>query len=215
MTKIEYFAISKYITDDNKLGEGKECIVYYYGDKVIKLFHQQRKTTIPMISVQGINLLVDLKLNCFNTPIDIIYQDNVIVGYTEKFLEEKEINFDLIDYNDIKNDIIILSENGFSIEDLFYNYVFTDEKLYFFDLTCYKYIKTDVDFLKRKILKNNIIIMNNFLIGLIHFDAFRKGMKNEYTKIYLANEYRLSHCEDIFYGDYINPENSEDFRIRF
>ena len=45
--------------------------------------------------------------------------------------------------------------------------------------------------------------MNNFLIGLIEFDAFRKGEVYEYTKIYLANEYRMNNCGDMFYGDFI------------
>ena len=45
--------------------------------------------------------------------------------------------------------------------------------------------------------------MNNFLIGLLEFDAFHKGEANEYTKIYLANEYRAKNCGDSFYGDYV------------
>ena len=45
--------------------------------------------------------------------------------------------------------------------------------------------------------------MNIFLIGLLEFDAFHKGAKSEYRKIYLANEYRLENCNNCFYGDYI------------
>ena len=55
-------------------------------------------------------------------------------------------------------------------------------------------------------------MMNNFLIGLLLFDAFRKGTTNGYTKVYLANEYRLKHCDNMFYGDFIKLENSESFR---
>lgn len=205
--RIQYSEISNYIKDDNKLGEGKEASVYYYLDKVIKIFHTDRKTSIKRISDTGLMKLTELPLLCFNTPIDLIYDEDTIVGYTEKYLEEKENNFDNIDYDSIKQDLYTLSENGFCIEDLFYNYIFTEDKLYFTDLTCYSYIKTDVEFLKAQNLKRNTTTMNNFLIGLTLFDAFQKGMSNEYTKIYLANEYRLENCSDMFYGDFIKKEN--------
>lgn len=205
--RIQYSEISNYIKDNNKLGEGKEVSVYYYLDKVIKIFHADRKTPIKRISDTGLIKLTELPLICFNTPIDLIYDKDTLVGYTEKYLEAKENNFDNIDYDSIKQDLYTLSENGFCIEDLFYNYIFTEDRLYFTDLTCYSYIKTDVEFLKNQNLKRNITTMNNFLIGLTLFDAFQKGMSNEYTKIYLANEYRLENCSDMFYGDFIKKEN--------
>jgi len=207
MAKINYDEISKYIYDSNKVGAGKEVSVYYFFDKVIKIFYTNRKTTIKRISDEGLIKLTELNLNCFNTPIDIIYDGERIVGYTENYLEEKEINFSNINFDLIKEDLYTLSENGFCIEDLFYNYIFTEDKLVFNDLTCYSYLKTDVDFLKKQNLKKNTIIMNNFLIGLLLFDAFRKGEKSEYTKIYLANEYRLENCGDMFYGDFLKQEN--------
>jgi len=206
MATINYNEISKYINNDNIIGEGKEVTVYRYTDKVIKLFHSDRKTTIPRISDEGLIKLTEMTLNCFNTPIDIIYDEKRIVGYTEKYLEEKEIDFDNIQFDLIKEDLYTLSENGFSIEDLFYNYLFTEDGLVFNDLTCYSYLKTEVEFLKQQNLKKNILVMNNFLIGLLIFDAFRKGEHNEYTKIYLANSYRLENCGDIFYGDFIKEE---------
>ena len=209
MAKINYEDISKYINTENKIGEGKEVNVYRVGDEVIKIFHEMRKTPIKRINDEGLERLSELSLNCFITPNNLIILDGKIIGYTEKYLEEKEINFDNIDYDLIKEDIYTLSENGFTIEDLFYNYIFTDGRLYFNDLTSYNYIKTEVEFLKKQFLVKNTIIMNNFLIGLTLFDAFRKGENNEYTRIYLANNYRLEHCSDIFYGDYLKNENNK------
>lgn len=206
---INYNNISEYIRNDNKIGEGKEVSVYYFNDKVIKMFHNDRKTPIKRISDEGLIKLTELSLNCFNMPIDIIINNNNIIGYTEKYLEEKDIDFDNIDFDLIKEDLYTLSDNGFCIEDLLYNYIFTEDKLYFTDLTSYSYLKTDVEFLKIQNLKKNIIIMNDFLIGLLLFDAFRKGSSNEYTKIYLANEYRLKNCGDMFYGDFIKEENNK------
>lgn len=209
MASINYEEISEYVQIGNKLGEGKEVNVYSYHDKVIKIFHGERKTTIPRISEEGLLKLSKIPLNCFNKPIDIIYENGVVVGYTEKFLKEDEINFDCIRFDIIKQDVKILSENGFMIDDLFYNYIFTSECLYFCDLTCYHYVNTTELFLKNYFLKKNLEIMNTFLIGLIEFDAFRNGEKKEYTKIYLANQYRLENCSDIFYGDFIQKRNNK------
>lgn len=209
MASINYEEISRYIVDGNKLGEGKEATVYYYHDKVIKIFHKERKTSIPRISEEGLLKLTELTFHCFNKPIDIIYHHGTIVGYTEKFLEEKEINFDCINFDLIKQDLKTLSDNGFMMDDLFYNYIFTSENLYFSDLTCYRYVNTTEPFLKNHFLKKNLEMMNTFLIGLIEFDAFRKGEKAEYTKIYLANQYRLENCNDIFYGDFIQKSDNK------
>ena len=104
-------------------------------------------------------------------------------------------------------DLVTLSNSGFQIEDLFYNYMGSHGKLYFTDLTCYKYIPTQVEFLKRQFLQQNMTIMNNFLIGFLLFNAFRKSEKSEYTKIYLANEYRLKHCPDSYFGDLYEKQN--------
>lgn len=209
MASINYEEISRYLIDSNKLGEGKEVSVYYYHDKVIKIFHEERKTSIPRISEQGLLKLMELPLACFNKPIDIIYRHGIIVGYTERFLVEKEINFDCIKFDVLKQDIKTLSDNGFTMDDLFYNYIFTDENLYFSDLTCYHYVNTTEPFLKNYFWKRNLEMMNIFLIGLMEFNAFRKGEQAEYTKIYLANQYRLENCSDIFYGDFISKNNNK------
>lgn len=209
MACIQYEDILPYLSSDNQLGEGNESKVYSYQGKVIKLFKEERKTSIPRINDEGLLRLSVLKLHCFNNPIDTIYRDNVIVGYTEKFLERGNPNFSLIDFDAIKEDILVLSENGFTIEDLFYNYMFTKTGFSFFDLTCYHYIKTDVVFLKQQIRKKNIEIVNNFFIGLLLFDAFKEGAKGEYTKIFLANQYRLEHCQDLFYGDFLKGEKNK------
>lgn len=208
MARINISDVEKYLTQDNKLSDdGKEVIVYYYEDKVIKLFKKDRTSPFKRISDDGLIKLSELKLECFNTPVDIIYDNETLVGYTEKFLIETEKDTSKIDFAAIKRDLYALSENGFSIEDLFYNYYFTIDGLVFNDLTSYGYIKTSKDYLKQYFLKNNIIIMNNFLIGLLLFDAFDKNSQSEYTKIYLANSYRLANCRDMFYGDLIEKED--------
>lgn len=207
MNQIPKERIDGFIVENNKIGNGKEVSVYKYQDKVIKLFHPERKTTIKRISDEGLIELGNLNLNCFNIPLDLIIENDTIVGYTEKFLEVEAMDKDNIPFDDLKEDLYTLSENGFQIEDLFYNYIFSNGRIYFTDLTCYQYIPTTVEFLKQKFLAKNLEVMNNFLIGFLMFDAFLPGAKSEYTKIYMANEYRRENCPDSFFGDFIKIDN--------
>ncbi len=201
MKKIDYDDIQQFITEEFLISSGKEVCVYPYGEQVIKIFHPHRETTIPRISDDGLILLSELDLKCFNKPIAMIMDDDRIVGYTEPFLEEQEFDPSHIDFNSIMDDLVVLSSSGFQIEDLFYNYIDSGGNLYFTDLTCYKHVPIKVDFLKQKFLQQNMAVMNNFLIGILLFDAFHKGEKAEYTKVYLANEYRLKHCPNSYFGD--------------
>ncbi len=211
MAILEYDTIKMFCDPTNRLGNGKEVEVYRYQDKVIKLFHRERKTTLPRISDQGLITLSELTLNCFLTPKDVIVQDKEIVGYTEEFVEEKDIQTENIPYQEIKADIETLSEQGFILEDIFYNYLFTADTMVFNDLTCCRYMPTDNSFLKERFLKKNMETINIFLIGLTKFDAFHKGEKSEYTKIFLANDYRIKHCPDCFYGDILEQEKGNKF----
>ena len=211
MAILEYDTIKAFCVPTNRLGYGKEAEVYRYQDKVIKLFHRERKTTLPRISDQGLIALSKLTLNCFLTPKNVIVQGRKIVGYTEDFVEEKDIQTENIPYQEIKTDIEALSEQGFILEDIFYNYLFTDDKMVFNDLTCCRYIPTDNLFLKERFLKKNMETINIFLIGLTKFDAFHKGEQYEYTKIFKANDYRLKHCPNCFYGDILEQEKGSKF----
>jgi len=117
----------------------------------------------------------------------IIYKDGILVGYTESFLEERECNLEFIDFDGIKADLITLSENGYVIEDLFYNYVFTDDGLVFFDLTSYHYLKTDVAFLKQQNFKNNLRVYTS---NTDWVDKLPEIFKNK------CSPSLICHCED-------------------
>lgn len=54
MACIQYEDILPYISSDNQLGEGKESKVYSYQEKVIKLFKEERQTSIPRINDEGL-----------------------------------------------------------------------------------------------------------------------------------------------------------------
>lgn len=198
---INYSDIDTFIIDNNKIGSGKEVDVYRYDSKVIKIFHKDRKSPIKRISDIGLEKLTTLDLDNFNTPIDLIILDGTIIGYTEKYLEEDKIDFSKINFSGIKDDIYTLSQNGFCLDDIYYNYIFTSNGFYFNDMTSYTYINTNEEFLKNRFYKKNMNIINRFFIGLIEFSAFRKGGSNEYTKMYLANMYFLKYCSDTYYGD--------------
>lgn len=158
-----------------------------------------------LIGIEGIERLNSLPLKYFNKPQDLIIKDDKIIGYSENRLIESELDLESIDYDGIKEDIILLSDNGFKIQDLYYNYIIHDNHFYFIDLTSYLYVPTNVEFLKRSFFNHNIKEMNIFLIGYLHFDAFHdKNSGYEFTKIYKANVYRMQNCGDNFYGDIRN-----------
>ena len=202
---IEYSNIDKYLTKNNFLDEGEEVSVYRLNDKVIKIFHLERLSSIEKISCEGLEKLITLNLKCFNNPQELICEDGEIVGYTEEYIEEDSFspNSLLNSLDDIYNDITLLSRNGFVIQDLYYNYVSNEKKFKFIDMTSYKYYKTNNEFLLNKILRDNINTVNIFIIGILYFDAFRKGAKNERTKILEAVMFNEEKCKDVFCGDYI------------
>lgn len=208
---IDYTQIKNLINDNNKIGTGKEVNVYLYGENVIKIFHQKRKSPFKRISNDGLIKLSNMDLKIFNKPIHIIINNNDIVGYTEKYLKEQKINYDFIDFDELKKEIYILSQNGFCLNDIFYNYIFCDNYFYFTDLTSYTYIDTKVEFLKNKFYEKNINLVNQFLVGLFEFNAFRKENSNEYTKIYLANEFCNNYLSNMYYGDF---KKDDDKKIR-
>lgn len=43
--------------------------------------------------------------------------------------------------------------------------------------------------------------MNTFLVGYLYFDAFRKESRNEYTKIYNAQEYIRCNLNGEFFSE--------------
>lgn len=199
--------LTNYIKEENKIGTGKEVSVYKYEDKVIKLFHKERLSNLERISDEGLTKLLTLNLQVFNKPLQLIYdENNKIVGYTEKYLEEEGINLEWFNYDLIKEDLQLLSDNGFTLNDIFYNYIFSGGGVYFTDLTSYQYMNTSNEFLKQQIYKKNVALMNQFLVGFLVFDAFRKGNTYEYRKMYLASCYCEEHCKNCFYGDYLKEE---------
>ncbi len=195
---------------NKKIGEGKESIVYDYGDKVIKIFKSENERTSPFkrISDEGLIKLQTLPLKHFNKPVDIIYDNLKILGYTENKLEIDDLNEKLsVDIlNEIKEDIICLSYSGFKIDDIFYNYT-SFNNFMFFDMTSYSYVNSE----KRELLdfyyQKNIATINTFLVGLNMFNAYRHGSKNELTKTFKANEFINKNIGNEYYGDYIR-ENS-------
>ena len=98
-----------------RIGEGKESICYDYGDKVIKIFKENRISPFKRISDEGLMKLSTLDLKHFNKPIDIIYDNEKIIGYTENKLEIGDKNQDINEnvLLEIKEDIITLSYSGF------------------------------------------------------------------------------------------------------
>lgn len=204
---MELLEVNGFINDNNLIGRGKEVSVYGYDDQVIKIFHTDRETPIERISDEGLINMTNLSLKTFNTPTDIIYDNGKIVGYLEKRLYEEELNTDYIDFESLKEDIRVLSDSGYTMQDLGYNYICSEGKFYFSDLTCFKYIRPVSKFMTDKAYKDNIKEINKFLVGLLEFGMYRKGEQTSLTKSYLVQDYILRNRIVDYYGDYKNIES--------
>ena len=83
------------------------------------------------------------------------------MGYTEEKLKIEDVNnLSLEVLEEIKEDIITLSYNGFKLEDIFYNYT-SDSNFKFFDLTSFSYVNSSkkelLDFYYQPVQQNNDI----------------------------------------------------------
>ena len=195
----------KNIKLDKIIGEGKESICYDYGDKVVKIFKEKRTSPFKRISDEGLIKLSTLDLKHFNKPIDIIYDNEKIMGYTEEKLKIEDVNnINLEVLEEIKEDIITLSYSGFKIEDIFYNYT-TSDNFKFYDLTSFGYIKSTKKELYDMYYKKNIMTINTFLVGFLMYDAYRHDSKYEIKKTYKATEFINENLGNEYYGDY--PKN--------
>lgn len=193
----------KNIKLDKKMGEGKESTCYDYGDKVIKIFKENRTSPFKRISDEGLIKLSTLDLKHFNKPIDIIYDNGNVIGYTEEKLKIEDVNnLSLEVLEEIKEDIITLSYNGFKLEDIFYNYT-SDSNFKFFDLTSFSYVNSSKKELLDFYYQKNIMIINTFLVGLLLFGAYKHGSSIEITKTFKANEFINDNLNGEYYGDYL------------
>ena len=213
---MEYKDIKNIINKNNYINAGKEVEVYKVNDNVIKIFHKDRKSGLEFISEDGLKKLTKLKLNCFNNPKELIYDNDKIVGYTEDYIEDNYLNIELLRNNLdlLYEDILTLSNNGFIINDLQYNYLSNNNTFKFIDMTSYKYINVDniksevgKNFMLDKILKDNINTVNIVLIGLLDLGAYRKNSEYELTKTNKAVMFNRENCKDIYYGDYLKQKS--------
>ena len=213
---MKYKDIKNILNNNNYLGAGKEVEAYKINDIVIKIFHKDRKSGLELISENGLKKLTKLKFNCFNSPKELIYENNRIVGYIEEYIEDNYLNLELLKNNLdlLYEDVVNLSKNGFIINDLQYNYLSNNNTFKFIDMTSYKYINVDniksevgKNFMLDKILKDNINTVNILLIGLIDLGAYRKNNEYELTKTNKAVMFNRENCKDIYYGDYLKQKS--------
>ena len=213
---MELDKVIKNLKPDSIIGSGKEITAYKNNNQVIKIFHKDRLSGLNLINFDGLKRLTTLNLNCFNNPKELIYKDNELVGYTEEYIEDTEINIEVLKKNLdlLHEDIITLSNNGLIIGDIQYNYLSNNNTFKFTDMTSYSYINVDKiksdtgkKFMLEKIYKDNINIINIFLIGLLEYGAYKKGEHYELTKTNKAVMFNNEYCQDIFYGDYLKQRN--------
>ncbi|MBR3161646.1 MAG: hypothetical protein IKF19_02830 [Bacilli bacterium] len=210
-----YNQIIKHLHKENIIGKGKEITAYKVKNQVIKEFHKNRLSPLKLINQEGLKKLTTLDLKCFNNPKELIYDKDIIVGYTEDYIKDDYLNIEFLKDNLdlLYEDIITLSNNGFIINDIQYNYLSNDNTFKFIDMTSYEYIDIDKiksntgkKFILDKINKDNIRTINTFLIGFFEYNAYRKGEHFELTKTNKAVMFNNKYCHDKFYGEHLKQK---------
>ena len=101
---MQYSNIKDKLNNETYIAEGKEVKCYDAYGKVIKIFHDERKSGLEMMSQEGLKKLSTLKLKHFNVPTEFVYdEDGNIIGYAEEKLEFEIPNFNNYDTNYILN----------------------------------------------------------------------------------------------------------------
>ncbi|MFV0249633.1 MAG: hypothetical protein ACK5HP_01145 [Bacilli bacterium] len=190
--------------------------VYKYKGTALKLFNELRlENAHSFLNVNGFKDLVKLEpyMYRFVLPSHLVFNTKgKLIGYVTKLIgNEKDINKIynknikkiIHEFNLIKHDYILLTNNKFKLMDLTYNYIYNgniniiDPGLYEKNLKFY---------LNNKQLKiDNLKAINEFLVGIT---LFTSSNLNYYYNInnFLVRNYTKKYCEEIYFGDYIKEE---------
>jgi len=186
--------------DDLYIGEGKEGIVYHYGDSendyALKIYKEfSDKDRLDCKSAKGLSLIETKRLLL---PKKIVYDENKkFIGYVTEYVEDYSI--DNIAYLDVKelideidiiySDVDILSKNDVSIEDMILLNMLYDGRIILNDPGSYRFVRGDSRYLKN----TNNIIANEFLNSLIcRVVKLTKKEKKNLEKYFEISEGRIS-----------------------
>lgn len=226
MNNIKFEEIKELLNNNTLLTSGKETHVYELDNEIVKIFYEHPNYPFERLNNDALKLLATLDLKAFNNITGFILDnDDNIVGYKENKLvyeefltehlysSEKLYNL-IVSLDNLKDDIILLSEKGFVIRDFAYNYFYENGKLTFNDMTSYQHFNTTNEFLLNKILNDNLKTVNIFLIGLLIYDGYKKGSQNEYTLTYKSLQYCDKYCKNKYFGDVFKEIYSIDDNYR-
>lgn len=152
----------------------------------------------------------DIKVDSFIFPETLFAVDGKLVGYTSKYIRGNKFSLDIIlvnrldyinfenlinAYYKMKEDAILLAQNGIKIFDLSYNIVFDGKKLYGIDTDYYR--KVDYDVLEHNISCVNAAIIDEICMILeyeydevddidrnMDVESFLRMVKKRYVDIY-------------------------------
>ena len=134
---------------------GSECVVYKYGDRVVKLF--KKDYCFSHLSVDEVKFLRQINTERILLPMDAVLDDkNSMIGYQmplmtdEKDIKDEKMNHVLDEMRFLKKDIEILSLCRIGLIDLSVSNTIYNGKVYLIDPGNYTigdvgYIKHDLD----------------------------------------------------------------------
>lgn len=229
MDNVNLEEIEIFLNEKTYLASGKEGKVYRLNDEVVKIFYDETNSSFERLDDNRLRLLASLELKAFNNINGFVEKcvngQKIIVGCKERYLEHEDFQIEHIysgdkRYNlfasldDIKDDIKLLSSNGFIILEIENDYFYKNGKLSFSDMT--SYMQEDVNSKEYKdLLKRNYRVVSLFLIGLLIYNGHKDKNGLEDDMIISVNKYYEKNCKDRYFGDVLKEMCSieKDYRI--
>lgn len=215
MDNVNLEEIEIFLNDETYLASGKEGNVYRLGNEVVKIFYEENNDSFERLDDNRLRLLASLNLKAFNNINGFVESCKngikKIVGSKEKYLEHEQFQIEHLYSNekrynlfesldDIKDDIKLLSSNGFIILEIDNDYFYKDGRISFSDMT--SYMQEDVKGREYKeLLKRNYRVVSLFLIGLLIYNGHKDKNGLDDDMIPRVKKYYEKNSKDRYFGD--------------
>lgn len=231
MDNINLEEIELYLNEKTYLNSGRETQIYFLDNEIYKLFYDNPNYTLERLNDNELRYLASLDLKAFNNIIGFIEKEEndqvTIKGYKEKYLEHEQFQIEhlysdkklynlIVSLDNIKDDIKLMSENGFVIRNIENDYFYKDGKITFNDMTSYIRHNNISSKEYKDLLKSNYKTMSIFLIGLIIYNGHKNKNGIEDDVISSVSKYYEKYCKDKYFGDVFKEMYSidKDYRTK-
>lgn len=201
------YSISKESLENSYISEGMEGTVYIFKGEALKIYHEHEQKK--RLTEDECKYLKQINTKRIILPKSIVYDENKkFIGYTMPYhqgysLENlKRIKLSLLKQylNEIKKDVILLSDKGVDLDDFHLDNIILDDGLYIIDPGSYKvrendrYLKSDNLYRINNFLFENIIAKSSDLPKKYHGELKQKILYDDFISDYLPESNKSVMC---------------------